>query len=60
MADFIRPAVHGTLCVLRAASKAGIKRVVVTSSFAAVTDFNKGGVCVFNPLWYLKLTRYIS
>lgn len=41
--DFIEPAVEGTLSVLRAAKKAGIKRVVVTSSFAAVTDFTKGG-----------------
>lgn len=43
MRDFINPAVEGTLSVLRAAKEAGIKRVVVTSSFAAVTDFNKGG-----------------
>ncbi|KAL8286583.1 hypothetical protein RQP46_004600 [Phenoliferia psychrophenolica] len=43
MRDFIRPAVDGTLSVLKAAKAAGIKRVVVTSSFAAVTDFTKGG-----------------
>jgi dihydroflavonol-4-reductase len=34
--DLIRPAVDGTLRVLRAARDAGIKRVVLTSSFAAV------------------------
>ncbi|MGR3291114.1 MAG: SDR family oxidoreductase [Paracoccaceae bacterium] len=34
--DLIRPAVDGTLRALRAAHKAGIKRVVLTSSFAAV------------------------
>ncbi|KAI5481793.1 NAD-dependent epimerase/dehydratase [Pseudohyphozyma bogoriensis] len=43
MKDFISPAVDGTLSVLKAAKAAGIKRVVVTSSFAAVTDFTKGG-----------------
>lgn len=34
--DLIRPAREGTLRVLRAARGAGVKRVVVTSSFAAV------------------------
>jgi dihydroflavonol-4-reductase len=34
--DLIRPAVDGTLRVLRAARDAGVKRVVQTSSFAAV------------------------
>jgi len=34
--DLIRPAVDGTLRVLRAARDAGIKRVVLTSSFAAI------------------------
>jgi dihydroflavonol-4-reductase len=34
--DLIRPAVDGTLRVLRAARDAGVKRVVLTSSFAAV------------------------
>ncbi|ORY73425.1 hypothetical protein BCR35DRAFT_333689 [Leucosporidium creatinivorum] len=43
MKDFITPAVEGTLSVLRAAKAAGIKRVVVTSSFAAVTNLEKGG-----------------
>lgn len=35
--DFIKPAVEGTLRVLRAARDAGIKRVVMTSSFGAVS-----------------------
>lgn len=35
-ADYIAPAVDGTVRVLRAARDAGAKRVVVTSSFAAV------------------------
>ncbi|MEZ0242873.1 MAG: SDR family oxidoreductase [Sphingomonas sp.] len=34
--ELIRPAVEGTLRVLRAASAAGVKRVVLTSSFAAI------------------------
>jgi len=34
--DLIRPAVDGTLQVLRAARDAGVKRVVLTSSFAAI------------------------
>ncbi len=34
--ELIRPAVEGTLRVLRAAKAAGVKRVVLTSSFAAV------------------------
>ena len=34
--DLIRPAVDGTLRALRAAHSAGVKRVVLTSSFAAV------------------------
>jgi dihydroflavonol-4-reductase len=34
--DIIRPAVDGTLRALRAAKKAGVKRVVLTSSVAAI------------------------
>ncbi|MBB3770503.1 dihydroflavonol-4-reductase [Angulomicrobium tetraedrale] len=34
--ELIRPAVDGTLRVLRAARDAGVRRVVVTSSFAAI------------------------
>ena len=34
--DLIRPAVDGTLRAMRAAHNAGVKRVVVTSSFAAI------------------------
>ncbi|GAA5908401.1 uncharacterized protein JCM6883_004379 [Sporobolomyces salmoneus] len=41
--DFIDPAVEGTLTVLKTALKLGIERVVITSSFAAVTNFEKGG-----------------
>lgn len=34
--DLIRPAVHGTLRAMRAAKQAGIKRVILTSSCAAI------------------------
>ncbi|MFP5227121.1 MAG: SDR family oxidoreductase [Acidobacteriota bacterium] len=34
--EIVRPAVEGTLRVLRAARDAGVKRVVLTSSFAAI------------------------
>lgn len=36
--DLIRPAREGTLRVLQAAAKAGVKRVVLTSSVAAVSE----------------------
>jgi len=36
--DLVEPAVKGTLTVLQSAKKAGVRRVVVTSSIAAVTD----------------------
>ena len=34
--EMVKPAVEGTLRVLKAASKAGVKRVVITSSVAAI------------------------
>ena len=36
--DLVDPAVKGTLNVLRAAATAGVRRVVLTSSMAAITD----------------------
>ncbi|KPV78383.1 uncharacterized protein RHOBADRAFT_50856 [Rhodotorula graminis WP1] len=41
--DLIDPAVKGTLSVLKAAKDEGIKHVVITSSFAAVTSLPDGG-----------------
>lgn len=38
----IRPAVEGTRRVLEAAADAGVKRVILTSSVAAVVDLTKG------------------
>ena len=62
--DMIRPAVDGTLRVLKAARDAGVKRVVMTSNFGAVgyshkdkntviteeewTDPNEKGLSVYN------------
>lgn len=37
-ADLVDPAVHGTLNVLRAAAKANVHRVILTSSMAAISD----------------------
>lgn len=42
--DLLTPAVEGTLNILRFAKKeASVKKVAITSSFAAVVDFSKGG-----------------
>jgi dihydroflavonol-4-reductase len=40
--DLIRPAVEGTNRVLTAAAEAGVKRVILTSSVAAVVDLSRG------------------
>lgn len=40
--DMLNPAVEGTKNVMAAAAKAGIKKVVLTSSLAAVTSFQPG------------------
>ena len=40
--DLIRPAVDGTRRVLEAAATAGVRRIVLTSSVAAVLDLTKG------------------
>ena len=39
--EMIRPAIEGTRRVLKAARKAGVKRVIMTSSFGAVGFSNK-------------------
>ncbi|KAF7975471.1 hypothetical protein HWV62_9501 [Athelia sp. TMB] len=41
--DLLKPAINGTLNVLRAAKKAGVKKVVITSSFAAISDLKGKG-----------------
>jgi dihydroflavonol-4-reductase len=51
--DLIRPAVDGTLRALRAAHKAGVKRVVLTSSVAAVdgNDLPAGKTELDETMW---------
>ncbi|KZP19343.1 NAD(P)-binding protein [Athelia psychrophila] len=41
--ELLKPAINGTLNVLRAAKKAGVKKVVITSSFAAISNAAAGG-----------------
>jgi nucleoside-diphosphate-sugar epimerase len=41
--DMLDPAIEGTLNVIRATHKAGIQRIIITSSFVAVFDFAYGG-----------------
>ncbi len=51
--DLIRPAVEGTLRALKAAHKAGVKRVVLTSSVAAIdgNDFPAGKTSLDETMW---------
>ena len=50
--ETIRPAVEGTLRVLRAARDAGVKRVIVTSSFAAIGYGHKKQPALYNEeIW---------
>ena len=54
--DLIDPAVQGTLSVLEAAAKSGsVKRVVLTSSFAAITDEPDGSL-LDESVWNTKST----
>ena len=41
--DLLKPAINGTLNVLRAAKAEGVQKVVITSSFAAITNLKAGG-----------------
>jgi len=41
--DMLDPAIEGTLNVVRSTHKAGIKRIIITSSFVAVMDLALGG-----------------
>jgi dihydroflavonol-4-reductase len=57
--ELVNPAVQGTLNVLRAASKNGIKKVVLTSSVAAITDSPEENHVYTEKDWNVKssLTR---
>jgi dihydroflavonol-4-reductase len=64
--DLVDPAVNGTQAVLAAAAKAGVRRVVLTSSMAAITDeppadhalseadWNEKSSLVRNPYYFSK------
>lgn len=43
-ADAIKPALNGTLRILKAANQSGVKRVVMTSNFGAVGFSKQGGL----------------
>lgn len=49
--ELIKPAVDGTLRALKAAKKAGVKRVVITSSIVAMFGGAKGSVKVNKDSW---------
>ena len=64
--ELLKPAINGTLNVLKAAKAEGVQKVVITSSFAAITNSKAGGAwrdytytergkaCRFEPSLYLK------
>lgn len=57
--DLVDPAVNGTLEVLRAAQRAGtVRRVVLTSSFAAVTDRPRPGHVFTEADWNTDSTLH--
>jgi nucleoside-diphosphate-sugar epimerase len=54
--DLLKPAIDGTLGVLKSASKtSSVRRVVVTSSFSAVVDMKKG----FRPGYTYTSVSYL-
>lgn len=53
--DLIRPAREGTLRVLRAARNAGVRRVVLTSSFAAIGYGHKQQSAPFDESYWTNL-----
>lgn len=41
--ELLKPAIHGTMNVLKAAKAAGVEKVVITSSFAAISNLKTTG-----------------
>ena len=58
--ELIVPAVQGTLRVMRAAHKAGVKRVVQVSSYFAITAGHNGENKTFTEADWSDLTKNIS
>ena len=57
--ELIKPAKEGTLRALNAAKKAGIKRVVLTSSVAAINSHMMSGKCDHNT-WTDINSKYVT
>ncbi|MEM6768258.1 MAG: aldehyde reductase [Bacteroidota bacterium] len=58
--ELIKPAVDGTLRVMKAASKIGVKRLVLTSSFAAIGYSDKGEKSFTEEDWTDPDDKHIS
>lgn len=58
--ELIKPAVEGTLRALRAAQKAGIKRVVLTSSIVSMMGVAKGYKAINQDSWTDEKSSKIS
>ena len=58
------PAIEGTLNVVRSAHKAGVRRIIITSSFVAVCDVALGGSVqqklVVTNTTYIRLHRGVA
>lgn len=60
--DMLDPAIQGTLSILKSATKTpGVKRIVITSSFAAVMDFaNLGPSKTYNDTDWNSATKELA
>ena len=58
--ELIKPAVEGTLRALRAAQKAGIKRVVLTSSIVSMMGVAKGYKAINQDSWTDETSSKVS
>jgi nucleoside-diphosphate-sugar epimerase len=58
--ETIKPAIEGTLRVLNAAKAAGVKRVVITSSFAAVGYSHNDGSIITERDWTNPDDKHLS
>jgi len=58
--ELIKPAVEGTLRALKAAKKAGVKRVVLTSSTVAMTGGKEGVIKINQDSWTDVNGKYVT